>query len=139
MRFWDSSALVSLCVAEAYTSRAGTYYTGDRQLGVWWASPIECASAFARMRREGALGLAGEEEARAVLSALSDRWFEVQPSENVRLHALRLLRLHALSTGDALQLAAAMTWAGAPVGGELVTFDSRLANAARLEGFTILS
>ncbi len=139
MRFWDSSALVSLCVKEGFTSRAEALYEGDRKIGVWWASPVECASAFARMRREGSLPLADEEEARSVLSALSDRWFEVQPSETVRLHALRLLRLHALSTGDALQLAAAMTWAGTPAGGELVTFDVRLADAARLEGFTILS
>lgn len=139
MRFWDSSALVSLCVEETFTSRAQAHYREDPQLGVWWASPVECASAFARMRREGAIELSEEEEARAVLSALSDRWYEVQPAETVRLNALRLLRLHALSTGDALQLAAAMTWAGTPAAGELVTFDARLADAARLEGFKILS
>ena len=138
MRFWDSSALVSLCVQETFTSRAEAHYQEDPQIGVWWASPIECASAFARMRREGAIELAEEEEARAVLSALSDRWYEVQPAETVRLNAMRLLRLHALSTGDALQLAAAMTWAGTPAGGELVTFDARLADAARLEGFKVL-
>ena len=138
MRFWDSSALVSLCVEESFTSRAATHYQQDPQLGVWWASPIECASAFARMRREGVIDLADEEEATAVLSALTDRWNEVQPTETVRLNALRLLRVHALSTGDALQLAAAMTWAGTPAGGEFVTFDARLADAARLEGFSIL-
>jgi predicted nucleic acid-binding protein len=138
LRFWDSSALVSLCVEETF-SRAEAYHQEDPQLGVWWASPIECASAFARLRREGAIELAGEEEARAVLSALSDRWHEVQPGETVRKNALRLLRLHALSTGDALQLAAAMTWAGTPAEGELVTFDAHLADAARLEGFSILS
>ena len=138
MRFWDSSALVSLCVQETFTSRAEAHYQEDPQLGVWWASPVECASAFARMRREGTIQLPEEEDARAVLSALSDRWYEVQPAETVRLNALRLLRLHALSTGDALQLAAAMTWAGTPAQGELVTFDSRLADAARLEGFKVL-
>lgn len=139
MRFWDSSALVSLCVEEALTSRAEAYREEDPRLGVWWASPIECASAFSRMRREGTIALAEEEEARAVLSALSERWYEIQPSETVRLNAIRLLRLHTLSTGDALQLAAAMTWAGIPATGALVTFDARLADAARLEGFTILS
>ena len=138
MRFWDSSALVSLCVEEEFTSGAESLYAEDPQIGVWWASPIECASAFARMRREGTIELSEEEDARAVLSALSDRWYEVQPAETVRLNALRLLRLHALSTGDALQLAAAMTWAGTPAQGELVTFDSRLADAARLEGFKVL-
>ena len=138
MRFWDSSALVSLCVEESFTSRAEALYREDPQLGVWWASPIECASAFARLRREGGIELAEEEEARAVLAALSERWHEVQPSETVRKNALRLLRLHTISTGDALQLAAAMTWAGTPAEGELVTFDARLADAARLEGFKVL-
>jgi predicted nucleic acid-binding protein len=138
LRFWDSSALVSLCVEEEFTSGAESLYAEDSQIGVWWASPIECASAFARMRREGTIQLSEEEEARAVLSELSDRWYEVRPAETVRLNALRLLRLHALSTGDALQLAAAMTWAGTPAVGELVTFDARLADAARLEGFKVL-
>ncbi len=82
--------------------------------------------------------LAAEEAARATLQALADRWYEVQPSENVRLNALRLLRLHPLSTGDGLQLAAAVTLVGMPATGELVTFDDRLADVARLEGFTIL-
>lgn len=138
MRFWDSSALVSLCVEESFTIRAEAYQQEDPQLAVWWASPIECASAFARLRREGTIELAGEEQARAILSALSDRWHEVQPSETVRKNALRLLRLHAISTADALQLAAALTWAGTPAEGELVTFDDRLADAARLEGFKVL-
>ncbi len=137
MRFWDSSALVSLCVEEVFTSRAKSLYLGEPQTGVWWASPIECAADFARWRREGLIELEGEEEARATLSALADRWYEVQPTENVRLDALRLLRLHPLSTGDALQLAAAITLAGMPAGGEIVTFDDRLAAVARLEGFRV--
>ncbi len=137
MRFWDSSALVSLCVEEIFTSRAECLYLDDPQMGVWWASPIECASAFARWRREGSIELEAEEEARATLSALADRWYEVQPTENVRLNALRLLRLHSLSTGDALQLAAAITLAGMPAAGEIVTFDDRLADVARLEGFRV--
>ncbi len=138
MRFWDSSALVSLCVEETFTSRAEAHYQEDPHLGVWWASPIECASAFARWRREGSIELEAEEEARAALSALADRWYEVQPTENVRLSALRLLRLHPLCTGDALQLAAAITLAGMPAAGEFVTFDDRLAGVARLEGFKVL-
>ena len=130
--------MVSLCVEETATSRAESLYLEDPQIGVWWASPIECASAFARWRREGSMELAAEEAARATLQALADRWYEVQPSENGRLNALRLLRLHPLSTGDALQLAAAITLVGMPATGELVTFDDRLADVARLEGFTIL-
>ncbi len=90
------------------------------------------------MRRSGSIRLPDEEKARAALSALSSVWYEVQPAAQVRQHALRLLRIHTLSTGDSLQLAAAIELVGAPPAGELVTFDDRLADAARLEGFTVL-
>ncbi|NIQ55185.1 MAG: PIN domain-containing protein, partial [Gammaproteobacteria bacterium] len=65
-------------------------------------------------------------------------WLEVLPSEEVRDHAARLLRVHALKAADAFQLGAARVWAGASSGAELVTFDERLALAARLEGFGVL-
>jgi hypothetical protein len=48
---------------------------------------------------------------------------------------LRLLRVHPLRAAGALQLAAALEWAGAPPDGELVTFDERLREAAVREGF----
>jgi prevent-host-death family protein len=53
--------------------------------------------------------------------------------------ALRALRVHSLSAGDAFQLAAALEWAEGRAGGRvLVTLDRELGEAARLEGFTIL-
>ncbi|MFC1791802.1 hypothetical protein ACFL0I_04985 [Gemmatimonadota bacterium] len=52
--------------------------------------------------------------------------------------AVRLLRVHALRAADALQLSAALVWAGSPRGAELVTYDERLALAARLEGFRVV-
>jgi predicted nucleic acid-binding protein len=47
--------------------------------------------------------------------------------------------MHAIGAADAFQLAAATVWAdGLPRGSVLVTLDKRLAEAARLEGFTVL-
>lgn len=43
-----------------------------------------------------------------------------------------------LRAADALQLAAAIEWAGTPVSGGFVTFDQRLARAAEREGFDIV-
>jgi predicted nucleic acid-binding protein len=67
-------------------------------------------------------------------------WSEIEPGSQVRSLARRLLRVHDLRAADALQLAAAV------VGTEhhpallpLVTLDRRLANAARLEGFPVVT
>lgn len=68
--------------------------------------------------------------ARDLLGVLSARWFEVQPGDDLREQAMRLLRLHPLRAADALQLAAALVWAGSPPAGEFVTFDERLKAAA---------
>lgn len=136
MRFWDSSAVVPLCLTQPASARVEALYGEDPGLVVWWGTPVECAFAFARLRREGILDLSGEEAARGVLDRLARAWYEVQPTAPLRHQATRLLRVHALRAADALQLAAALEWAGAPASGDLVTFDEALAAAARLEGIS---
>lgn len=135
MRFWDSSALVTLVLDQPRTERARKLYLEDKELIVWWGSPIECASAIARLHRDGQLTSAEEAKARALLATLRASWFEVQPGDAVRQQALRLLRLHPLRAADALQLAAALEWAGSPPDGGFVSFDERLSAAAQREGF----
>ena len=136
MRFWDASALVPLCLAQPRTADARRLQAQDPELVVWWGSTIECASAIARLHRDGVLTTADESTARELLTMLRKSWFEVQPNDGVRDQALRLLRLHSLRAADALQLAAALEWAGAPPDGTLVTFDDRLRDAAQREGFS---
>ncbi len=80
--------------------------------------------------------LDGEDIARGLLHTLQESWIEILPSEDVRAHVGRLLRLHAVRSADALQLAAARVWAGDPLSGEVVVFDRPLQEAARLEGLT---
>lgn len=138
MRYWDSSALVPLCLEQPQTERARALLDEDPELVVWWGSPVECASAFARLRRDGILSAEDEEVALSVLAALRDAWYEIQPGEGLREQALRLLRLHPLRASDALQLAAGLEWAGVPPRGEFLTFDERLKAAARREGFSVV-
>jgi predicted nucleic acid-binding protein len=138
MRFWDASAVIPLCVTERQSGRIRDLLRQDTDMIVWWAVRVECATALARLRRSGKLGSSEEEAANATLGTLSDVWHEVLPGSRLRSHALRLLRLHELRASDALQLAAAIEWAGFPSVGELVTLDHRLAEAARLEGFSVL-
>ena len=136
MRFWDASALIPLCVEQPDSRAVRALLEEDRTMAVWWGSPIECWSAFARLRREGLLQPDEEDSARSLLRILQDAWTEILPGEEVRAHAGRLLRIHPLRSADALQLAAALVWAGTPPGGEIVVYDRRLQEVAYLEGLT---
>lgn len=136
MRFWDASALVPLCVDQPESPGVKALLDEDRAMVVWWGSVVECWSAFARLRREGVFSVGDEEQARGLLLTLQESWVEMLPSEDVRVHAGRLLRVHPIRSSDALQLAAALVWAGSPPSGEIVGFDRRLQEAARLEGLT---
>lgn len=135
MKFWDSSALVPLVLQQPRTNEARALLEEDDELVVWWGSAVECASAIARLHREDHLTATAERDSRSLLDMLRKSWFEVQPGDAVREQALRLLRVHALRAADALQLAAALEWAGAPPDGDFVTFDDRLREAAVREGF----
>ena len=65
MRFWDSSAVVALLAAEEARARAVASLADDPVMLVWWATPIECASAIARRERDGARrGRRGRQHAR---------------------------------------------------------------------------
>ncbi len=139
MRFWDSSALVPLCLAQPETARSRELHRDDPEVTVWWGSHVECASAIARAQRSAALSSSDAGRALETLAAVLGMSFEVTPADVVREQALRLLRIHALRAGDALQLAAAIEWSGSPPSGEFVTFDERLGAAAEREGFGVLS
>jgi len=139
MRFWDSSAVIPLCLKEQMSETVRRLIKADEDIVVWWATKIECLSALARRRREGVLSTDAEMKARTVLSALTAEWSEVQPSEPVRQRAERLLSIHPLRSADSFQLAAALIWAQeSPQGLEMVCLDQNLREAAHKEGFTII-
>ncbi len=48
--FWDTSALVPLCVRQSVTPGAIALYRVHDAV-VWWATPVEIASALARLVR----------------------------------------------------------------------------------------
>ena len=55
MKFWDSSALLPLFAAETRTRAVQSMYSRDSEAVVWWDVLVECASAIARLERDGAL------------------------------------------------------------------------------------
>jgi len=138
MRYWDSSAVVSLCADQAWSEPAHALLGEDRAVATSWLTVVECRSAFARLRREGILDESGEERARALAVRLQEHSVEVVLTALVREGAGRLIRVHPLRAMDALQLSSALVWADGRPDGEFVCFDTRLRQAARLEGFRVL-
>lgn len=139
MKFWDSSAIIPLCLKEQMSETVKRLIKSDEDIVVWWATRVECLSALSRRCREGVLDNNSELKAKAVLSALSEEWSEIQPSEPVRQRAERIPAVHPLRTADAFQLAAALLWSQeAPQGLEVVCLDQNLREAAHKEGFTVL-
>jgi len=139
MKFWDASAVIPLCIEEPQTKIVQDIAKKDNAFVVWWGSLVECYSAFARLHRDGFLGSQEEEQVWEILSSLATTWTEIEPSEDIRDIAVRLLLNHSLRAADSLQLAAAIVWADKkPKGQHFVCFDHRLREAARKESFTVL-
>jgi predicted nucleic acid-binding protein len=136
--FWDSSAVVPLLVRQTGSSTVDRWLENDPVLVVWSLTPVEVTSALWRLVREGVLSdeaaLAAEIRTDELLAASH----VVIDVEAAKLRAQRLLRVHELRAADALQLAAALVWAGdQPRSRFLLTLDERLAVAARREGFEV--
>ena len=139
MRFWDASAIVPLLITESTTKALQGIAATDPAMLVWWATEAECASAIARLEREGALEPTAVIEAFDRLKRVADGWHEIDSSDSIREAAVRFLRVHPLRAADALQLAAAFVAAERrPSSLEMITLDDRLTAAARKEGFALI-
>jgi predicted nucleic acid-binding protein len=139
MRFWDASAIVPLLMAESTTKVLQRLAAAESSMLVWWGTQVECASAIARLERDGALDTAAASAAFERLKQLAEGWHEVDASDGIREAAIRFVRVHPLRAADALQLAAAFVAAERrPSSLELITLDDRLAAAARKEGFALI-
>jgi predicted nucleic acid-binding protein len=139
VKFWDASAIVPLLVVETSSRRLQSLAMKDSAMLVWWGSEVECVSALARRERDDVLDVRAMTLALVRLRRLAASWHEVDPSDEIRETASRLLRVHPLRAAEALQLAAALAAAERrPESMEVVTLDDRLADAARREGFAVI-
>ena len=140
MIFWDPSALLALAFDDPRRSFAVRTLEKDDRMAVWWGASVEYVSAVARRERDGSLTAGEVADALDRIGALSQVWYEVQPSRRIRMSAQRLLRVHPLRAADSLQLAAAVEVAeGDPSSVGFAGFDARLSDAAAREGFAILT
>lgn len=138
MKYWDSSALVSLLVEEADTAGRLDLLAGDPSVVTWWGSQVECASALNRLHREKTIDGVELGQRLERLRFFAATWVEIAARERVRARALRLLRIHPLQSADAMQLAAALVACREdPATLDFVCSDARLLQAARREGFPV--
>jgi uncharacterized protein len=137
--FWDSSALIPLCIQEQTSNKAKTLAKQFAPV-VWWATAVEIHSAIARLHRSGQLDHADKQAALNRLSVLSRGWREVLPSDKLRDQAEVLLDTYSLRTADSLQLAAALIWCQQkPARRRFISGDVRLCDAASETGFTVVN
>jgi uncharacterized protein len=67
VKFWDTSAVVPLCINEPNSRAVRSILTSDSLMVVWWTTRTECVSAPMRQTREGSLRNEDERQARQVL------------------------------------------------------------------------
>lgn len=133
--FWDSSALVPLCVQQKPTP-AVEALIAEFNIVVWWCTPVEMQGAFARLLRIGQLTPKQHVGAQVRMEKIRGGWREIEPSDALRDQAQRLVERYPLKSADALQLAAAMAWrSGRPNGRAFISGDNQLLDAARHLGF----
>ena len=139
MKFWDSSALSAILLAESVSTTVVQVLKSDPEAVIWWASRAECASAILRRAREGKLGEKEVETALERLDQLTADSVVIQPDNSVMDLAIILIKRHPLAAADAMQLASGLAWCRErPHGRGFACLDNRLREAACKEGFTVL-
>lgn len=133
--FWDTSALIPLCVRQGITPGAIALYKVHDGV-VWWATSVEIASAVSRLVRMKQLDLSDWTRACKLAKRLADSWSVIQPSDALRAKAAQLVDRYDLRAADSFQLAAALEWCeDATQGRVFLTTDQKLREVALLSGF----
>ena len=136
--FWDASAVVPLCVRQGVTPRALAFYK-IYDTAVWWATPVEVASALARLLRTKQIDSSNWNKARKTAAGLADSWSVIQPSDVLRAKSIQLVERYDLRAAHSFQLAAALEWCeDVPQGRIFLSTDQKLREAALLTGFDAL-
>lgn len=129
--------MVPLCARQPHTPQSKLWLSRYEAV-VWWATPIEIASALAHLLRVRQLDSQQWSLSVKLAGELAERWSVIEPSEQIRMEAIELVKRYDLHAADSLQMAAAMQWCeGSTQGRMFLTADLRLRDAARLVGFGV--
>lgn len=138
MAFFDTSALVPLCVNETTSTSAGRVWKQYNERIVWCETPVELDSAIARLFREKELDDIELKKAKKRLKDLELNWRIIEHDGRIIELARTFPYRYSLKAADSLQLAAALVWCKEfPKGKDFVSADVRLSGAAQSLGFTV--
>jgi len=137
--FWDTSAVVHLCIPGQGSSGARRLLREQTPV-IWWCTPVEAHSAIERLHAVRAITTPAFRAAKERAQTMLGSWREIHPTEAVRELALILLERFRLRAADALQLAAALVWCKQkPQNRIFVSNDVKLTAAAMDLGFDVRS
>jgi hypothetical protein len=140
MKYWDTSALVPLVIAEPESDRVREWLRNDPLIVTWAWTRVELVSAVERRARQGQLTRAQRRACFERFESMAFQWDEVTDLLSVRSKALPLLARYPLRAADAAQLAAALLVAEEePSSLEFLSLDERLGAAAEREGLLVPS
>src|SRR2546422_3825389 len=135
VRFWDTSALVPLFIAERESGSAARRLREDPEVVVWTLARLELLAALARRGRDEPAATRQLRLVRRHFLDAWERWTEVTAADVVRRHAERIVGTHPLRASDALHIGAALVAAEHEPGTlEFVTFDRRQRSEERRVG-----
>ncbi|MGH9898459.1 MAG: type II toxin-antitoxin system VapC family toxin [Pyrinomonadaceae bacterium] len=136
--FWDSSALVPLCVRQSTSQEFHKQWRLCNRVVVWWGAPVEIRSTLSRLHRDNVINAKGLQYTLTRLDAMRGQWREVLPSDKLRALAETIPDAYGLRALDSFQLAAMLVWCNEkPTGRFFMCDDTRLSDAARKAGFTV--
>ncbi len=136
--FWDSSALVPICVRQAASPDFRQLWRQSSRIIVWSGATVEIRSALARLRRNNEIDAKGLQFSLKRLEAMRRQWREIVTSDKLRSIAEDLPDSYGLRALDSFQLAAALVWCKEKPGGRLfICDDARLSEAAEKNGFIV--
>lgn len=137
--FFDTSALVPLCIFQPASQTARRAYRRFATCVVAWSTLIEANGAIYRAERTAGLIQRDRQIALQRIRQLQQRWVEILPTDRVRDIALDVIENHDLRAADAIQLASALEWcSGKPRNRHFVCLDRQLAMTARTVGFSVI-
>jgi predicted nucleic acid-binding protein len=126
-------------VRQTACAEVDRWFDEDGEIALWTLTPVEVVSALRRLLHDGEIRERDALHAERRADELMRACHIVVDVDAVKATAVRLLRTHTLRAADALQLGAALEWAGHRAADQvLVSFDRRLALAAEREGFRVL-
>ena len=137
--FWDTSAIVPLCVLQDSTQAARQANISFPIRMIWWGTVVEMRSSFARLKKVGELDDSAFDIAARKWLGIANRSRVVPPVSALLDIASELPEEYGIRALDAFQLAAALIWCNKrPRNRPFVCADKRLSVAAKDAGFEVI-